>query len=126
MNKLYIALLVHKRKIEEGRFICDGVGPIVGVLLGTHFLSSHSKHYIPMIKNKVHFEQDEFYLENYSFEQDEFFSSDFEYGYYELQEVTDYLQLESMILDYKKKFDKVSYFIDFARMTPTIIRYKRI
>ena len=74
----------------------------------------------------VHFEQDEFYLENYSFEQDEFFSSDFEYGYYELQEVTDYSQLESMILDYKKKFDKVSYFIDFARMTPTIIRYKRI
>ena len=126
MDTLYIALLVHKRKIEEGRYVCEGICPIVGLLMGRHFLSSHSRHYIPMITKSIAFEEDQFYLEDYDYSKDEFFQTDVEYGYYELKKVDDYSLLSTMIEEYKKKYEKVCYFLDFARMTPTIIRYKRI
>lgn len=123
MDTLYIALLVRKKKLENHCYICEGVGPIVGLLMGNHFLSSHSKHYLPMISKNCLFQDGYYYLNDY---QDCFFQSNQEYGYYEIKKVEDYSLLDEMIDEYKKKFDKVCYFADFGRTTPIVMRYKKL
>ena len=123
MNHLYIANLVRKKKISDGMIICYSVGPIVGVLIGTHFLSSRNKVYLPMIRKKVSFDELT-YLRDFSLEKEEFLSSSFEYAYYELKEIEDYSLLEEEIVKYRENFHSVNYFICLEGTTPYIIRYK--
>lgn len=124
MNQLYIAIMVRKKKIREGQFICEAIGPIVGVLFGSYFLSSHSKKYCPMIRKKISFSSDEFYLDDFSYESETFLNSDLEYAYYELQKVEDYNKLDDLILGYKEKYKNVCYYINYDCCSPFIIRYK--
>lgn len=124
MNELYIASLVKKIKVGEGTFICRTIGPVVGLLLGTYFLSSHSKKYIPMFRGINDLEGNQFYKE-IDFSKEKFFHSDEEYAYYQLKKIEDYRDLEEVVEEYRKIYHKVCYFFDFSTRVPTMIRYKR-
>ncbi len=124
MKELYIASLVKKEKVSEGTFICKTIGPIVGLLFGTHFLSSHNKKYNPMFTRLYSLEGNQFYQE-IDFSQEPFFQVEAKYAYYELKKIENYDDLEDLIKEYKKVYDKVCYYIDFSTKVPTMIRYKK-
>jgi len=124
MNELYVANLVKKTKVCEWEFVCKVIGPIVGFLFGTHFLSSHSKKYIPMFI-KIHSLEGNQFCEEIDFSKEKFFQSDEEYAYYDLKKVEDYDDLERMIDEYKERYSKVCYFVNFTTRVPTMIRYKQ-
>ena len=123
MNELYIANLVKKQEVMNGIYICKTIGPIVGLLLGTHFLSSHSKKYSPMLTQISLLQGTHFYMD-LDFSKEPFFSSKEAYAYCELQKVEQYDHLDKMIEEYKKRYDGVSYYMDFTRQNPIMIRYK--
>ena len=123
MKELYIANMVKKTKVCEGIFICKSIGPIVGLLFGSHFLSSHNKKYVPMFTTIKSLEGNQFY-NDFDFSKEAFFHSQEEYAYYELKKVENYDFLEAMINDYKRDYDKVCYFVDVSTRVPIVIRYK--
>ena len=124
MNELYIANLVKKERMMEGIYICQSIGPIVGFLMGTYFLSSHSKKYIPMLSKINHLEENQFY-KDIDFSREKFFQSDEVYAYYELKKVERYDSLDEMIEEYKNHYKKVCYYLDFTTKVPVMIRYKK-
>lgn len=124
MKELYIASLVKKEKVMDNIFICKTIGPIVGLLFGSHFLSSHSKKYNPMFTKLKSLEGNQFYQE-IDFSQEPFFYGEEEYAYYELKKIDDYQNIEHMVKEYKKIYDRVCYYIDFSTKVPTMIRYKK-
>ena len=124
MKELYIANLVKKKKVMPDVYICEVIGPIVGLLLGTHFLSSHSKKYVPMITKFQFLDGNQFY-QDIDFSKEPFFSSDEEYAYYNLKKVENYDRLEKIIEDYKKEYSHICYFVDCTTKVPVFIRYKK-
>lgn len=124
MNNLYIAILVKKQKLSEGIYICKSIGPIIGLLFGTHFLSSHSKKYNPMFSKLNTLEGNQFY-QDIDFSKEKFFSTDEKYAYYELKKISNYDNLDMEVEEYKKKYHKICYFIDFTTKVPVFIRYKK-
>ena len=124
MKNIYIATLIKKEKIQENIYICKSIGPIVGFLFGSHFLSSHSKHYIPMFSKFNQMNGNQFY-QDIILEEEKFFTSNEEYAYYELKKIENYDNLEVEIQDYKNKYNNVDYFLDFTTKVPVLIRYKR-
>ena len=127
MDKLYIATMIKKKKLEGGdMYICSCCGIIVGLLFGTTFLSSRSKKYKPMLSNTFSNADGVAVITNeYDKNNIEFLKSNDKYAYYNLIEVEDYDKIEEMITNLKEKYKDVSYFINLDGTTPYIIRYKK-
>lgn len=126
MDKLFIAGLYKKRRLDDREmYICEYCGVIVGVLFGTHFLSSRSIHYLPMIRSTFKNSDNMISFDfSYDYSKDKFLSSNEVYCYYDLEEVVDYSKINDMIFDFDYKFKGVSYFINLEDKTPYMFRYK--
>ncbi len=124
MNDLYIANLVRKERFTDGIFICKTIGPVVGLLFGTHFLSSHSRKYIPLFYKDTSFSEKQCYISDMEFSENSIFNSSEYYAYCELKKIEDYDSMESYIQEYKKLYDHVCYYVDFTHGGVICIRYK--
>lgn len=126
MDKLYIATMIKKRKLEGGdMYICECCGVIAGLLFGTTFLSSRSKKYKPMINKELdNIDGYALITNEIDLSKSKFLLSEDKYAYYNLIEIKDYNTIEEEINNLYNKFKDVSYFINLDVTTPYIIRYK--
>ena len=125
MDKLYIATMIRKRKIENGKmYICDICGIIVGLLFGTTFLSSRSKKYKPMLNTKIG-NIEGLTIITKDMNLNNFLLSNEKYAYYNLIEVNNFDNIEKMIEEEREKYKDISYFINLDSDIPYIIKYKK-
>lgn len=126
-NKVYVGLLLKKRKVDVREYyVCEAIGPIVGVLFGSRFLSSRNKAYLPLFKKKFSIDNELVFDGSFDYKTDTHLDSSEEYLYTDVTEVDDIGNIESIINNYKDKYKDVCYFFYCESTDPYMIRYKKL